>query len=128
MLRRPLTDRLWTPTHRKAVIAILFGLVLLLAYRSLTRPTFVPDPLPAQGSRAAELPQGLDPNTAPWEQLSLLPGLGESKAKAIVDFRTQFQSDHPGEAAFKTLDDLMQIKGIGPATVENLSPYLRLPE
>ena len=51
-------------------------------------------------------------NTASADQLATsLKGVGESKARAIVDYRTQ-------HGAFKTADDLAQVKGIGERTVE----------
>jgi comEA protein len=55
-------------------------------------------------------------NTATVEQLSLLPGVGESKAKAIIEFRAA----HP----FKTVDELTNIKGIGPKMIEKMRAYV----
>ena len=40
-----------------------------------------------------------------------LDGIGESKANAIVDYREQ-------NGDFKTLEDLLQVKGIGEMTLE----------
>lgn len=51
-------------------------------------------------------------NTADVDELSaLLIGIGEQKAKAIVEFREQ-------NGEFMTADDLSKVKGIGAATVE----------
>lgn len=51
-------------------------------------------------------------NTASADQLAMsLKGVGESKAQAIVDYRTQ-------HGAFKSADELVQVKGIGERTVE----------
>jgi competence protein ComEA len=44
-------------------------------------------------------------NTAPPEVLALLPGVGPSKAQAILAYRKR----HP----FRTVDELVRIKGIG---------------
>tara|TARA_R110002095_G_scaffold208491_1_gene194223 strand:- start:148 stop:363 length:216 start_codon:yes stop_codon:yes gene_type:complete len=51
-------------------------------------------------------------NTAPAEEIAKqLNGIGTAKAEAIVSYRTQ-------NGAFKTLQDLTKVKGIGAATVD----------
>lgn len=47
----------------------------------------------------------IDVNTATWEELDLLPGIGEKSAKAIVSYRTE-------HGYFRELSDLLRIKGI----------------
>lgn len=56
---------------------------------------------------------GLDLNSATVEQLDGLPGIGPSKAQAIVDWRTQ-------NGGFKSIEQLMDVPGIGDATFANL--------
>jgi competence protein ComEA len=46
-------------------------------------------------------------NSATLEQLDSLPGIGPSKAKAIVDYRASYGN-------FRSLEQLMEVKGIGP--------------
>ncbi|MCG6971432.1 MAG: helix-hairpin-helix domain-containing protein [Gammaproteobacteria bacterium] len=54
----------------------------------------------------------VDINTASAEQIAeAMVGVGESKAEAIVTFRKQ-------HGAFKTVDDLVMVKGIGEKTLE----------
>jgi len=60
----------------------------------------------------------VDLNTADWPELTLLPGVGESLARRIVESR---QKDGP----FADHDELRRVRGIGPKTLENLRPYLR---
>ncbi len=63
----------------------------------------------APPAAAAAAPDGLvDINRATAEALDALPGIGPSKAKAIVDYR---EANGP----FATADALMNVKGIGPA-------------
>ncbi len=52
-------------------------------------------------------------NTASPEQLDGLKGIGPTKAQAIVDYRRQ-------HGAFKTVDDLQNVPGIGPATLKDI--------
>lgn len=61
----------------------------------------------------------LNLNKATVEQLVLLPGVGESRARAIVAFRKQ-------RGPFKTVAELVEVKGIGEAAMAKLKPYLRL--
>lgn len=59
----------------------------------------------------------LDVNSADWPEFTLLPGVGETMAKRIVQDR-----DQHGE--FSTPDDLRRVSGIGPRTIERMRPYL----
>ncbi len=58
-------------------------------------------------------------NTATTDQLvEVLQGVGPAKAKAIVEYREQ-------NGPFKTVDELVNVKGIGKATVaKNLSSIM----
>ncbi|MES1210627.1 MAG: helix-hairpin-helix domain-containing protein [Pseudomonadota bacterium] len=55
-------------------------------------------------------------NTAPAAVLGLLPGVGPAKAEAIVGYRTR--------RPFRTVDELVRIKGIGRKMVRRLRPHL----
>lgn len=52
-------------------------------------------------------------NSASPEQLDGLKGIGPTKAQAIVDYRRQ-------HGPFKTVDDLQNVPGIGPATLKDI--------
>ena len=58
-------------------------------------------------------------NTASAEELSLLPGVGPARARAIVELRQQ-------RGGFKRIEDLLEVKGIGEASLAKLKPYLAL--
>jgi len=60
--------------------------------------------------------QKINPNTAARDQLMLLPGVGEVTANRIIEARP-----------YKNPRDLLNVEGIGPKTLEKLSPYLELP-
>ncbi len=59
----------------------------------------------------------VDLNSAPWQELVLLPGVGEMLAMRIIESR---EADGP----FVEPADLLRVRGIGPATLDRLSPYL----
>ena len=62
---------------------------------------------------AGEVPQKVNVNTAePW-LLELLPGIGEVRARRIVDYREE-------NGGFREVDDLLRVEGIGEATLDNL--------
>lgn len=55
-----------------------------------------------------------DLNIASQAELEALSGIGPSKAKAIIAYRKQ----HGG---FGSIEELVQVDGIGPATLKKLS-------
>jgi len=55
-------------------------------------------------------------NTAPTELLSVLPGVGPAKALGIVAYRTRH--------AFRTVDELVRVKGIGRRMVRAMRDHL----
>src|SRR5688500_19234627 len=52
-------------------------------------------------------------NTATQVELETLRGIGPAKAKAILDYRKN-------KGSFKSVEDLQNVSGIGPATVQKL--------
>ncbi len=58
-------------------------------------------------------------NSATETELVALPGIGPSKAHAIAEYRQQ-------QGGFKSVDDLRQVKGIGPATLDKLRAHVTL--
>ena len=63
----------------------------------------------------------INPNTATMGSIVRLPGIGPSRAYAIIQYRQEFIGDGP---AFTRVNDLENIKGIGPKTAQKLEPFL----
>jgi hypothetical protein len=92
-----------------AVLAISAAAGLALGRRGLTRGA-------EPGVVASEL--RLDPNTATPEALAALPHIGPTLARRIAEA----QADGP----FRSPADLRaRVRGIGPATLAQIEPYLR---
>lgn len=66
----------------------------------------------------------INPNTAPIGSLIRLPGIGATRARAIVAHRDAVREKTGSEIAFHISDDLQQIKGIGPGTVADVVDWL----
>jgi competence protein ComEA len=58
-------------------------------------------------------------NTASAEELQLLPGVGAARAEAIIAVRQ-------ARGGFKAVDELTDVKGIGPAMLEKMRPHVTL--
>lgn len=56
---------------------------------------------------------GVDLNSATQAELESLSGIGPVKARAIITYREK-------HGPFKSVDELVKVKGIGPATVSKL--------
>jgi competence ComEA-like helix-hairpin-helix protein len=76
-------------------------------------------------SAKIELESRINPNIAPAAGLMMLPGIGPSRAQAIISYREQFGKDNRGDLAFRNCNDLDNVKGIGPVTVGNICQHLK---
>ena len=117
----------WTLAQRRGLIALLVVFLAFLTWQSVGNRLYIADPQPHEGARAAELESRIDPNSADWQTLAAIPGLGEKRAKAIVAYRDSMHRLNSGRLVFQRPADLLQIRGIGAATVDNLRPYLVFP-
>lgn len=72
----------------------------------------------AGGTPGADAPAApVDLNTATEDELDALPGVGPTIAAAIVAFRTE-------NGGFASVDDLLDVKGIGEARLAELRPLV----
>jgi competence protein ComEA len=89
-------------------IKVSFLVILLVCLVAVPRAAV------ARGQRDVEGVVNL--NTATEDQLRLLPGIGPAKVRNIVAYRRQ----HP----FRTVEELVRIKGIGRKMVRRLRLHL----
>jgi competence protein ComEA len=64
-------------------------------------------------------PQKIDLNRAEIWLLGALPGIGEGKARQIVDYRVK-------NGPFRSMDDLLKIEGFGKSTVDKIRNYVTI--
>ncbi len=92
------------------LVAILAAGLFLIKHEGLSATTIIPGAPTTYALR-------LDVNSAPWEELALLPGLGPKKARAIVARRESV-------GAFQSTDDLAAVPGIGRLTAAELARHV----
>ena len=75
---------------------------------------------PAPSAGVSPVPGGvIDLNTADQVALEMIPGIGPVTAQAIIAYRTEVGS-------FESIDQLLEVSGIGPATLESMRPYVTI--
>lgn len=92
---------------RAALGGAMVAAVLLLVGGHAAAATAVP-----AGASAGEASGRVDVNSASAAELASLPGIGDSKAAAIIAEREK--------KPFASVDDLERVRGIGARTVEDL--------
>lgn len=101
-----LDPRAWTVPMQRALACVLFGAACFAAGRwTAPSPTVHPSAAP------------LDVNQVTSAELQLLPGISASVAQQIVEHR-----EHHGPIA--RIEDLRQVRGIGPQTFDQLRAHL----
>jgi competence protein ComEA len=79
-------------------------------------PSTTPAPPTTSGTTALTV---VDINSADQTALETIPGIGPVKAAAILGFRSDVGS-------FTSIEQLLEVTGIGPATLEAIRPYVTL--
>ena len=117
-----------TAPQRRVIVVLLLIAITLCVVRYALRPSYVPDPQPIEGRAFDQLATRIDPNTADWPALAVLPSIGEKRAKDIVAYREMVEKRSPGDKAFRGPDDLLKVPGIGKVLAGRLGEYLIFPE
>ena len=104
--------------QRFLVVSVATGLLAGAPVWGQSQKPAEPTPAPATKAAVAVKPsEKININTADEAMLMTLKGIGEVKAKAIIEHR---QKNGP----FKTVDDLTNVKGIGDKTLAELRDQL----
>ncbi|OOC47672.1 competence protein ComEA [Thermosipho sp. 1223] len=93
--------------------------ILFLIFLVLTTAVFQKKEIVHEKQKRVYSEQIIDINTATYDQLLALPGIGPTKAKNIIDYREK-------NGMFYALDDLLNVSGIGSSTLKKMKPFLRL--
>ena len=99
------------------VLLLAIIVVQFLETPSFQKPVYTPAESYEQSeesSAAADFPIGI--NSATYEQLQTIPGVGPSTARLIIKYREE-------NGTITSLDDLLAVEGIGEKTVELLADY-----
>jgi len=88
-------------------------ILLVLAVGVMTAGAQEPRPMPATAAAAAPI----NLNTATVAQLETLPGIGKATAERILEYRQK-------SGAFKKVEDLMNVRGIGEKSFLTLKPLV----
>jgi len=71
------------------------------------------------GAGAEDEQSVVNVNTATAEQLETLPGIGPARAQDLIQWRSE-------NGPFETVEDLLQVSGIGPATLDRMREQVRV--
>jgi competence protein ComEA len=103
---------------RSAQLAVAFLLGVLVTLLTVQAWAYLPyGSRPATLDRSGEPNYRIDVNRADRAELLQLPGVGESLAGRIEEHRQQ-------HGRFEDVEQLRQVKGIGPARLASLKPFI----
>lgn len=117
----------FSPSQRLVLIVLALGLLIAAIILAISHRAYIPAPYTQEGSRANFLLVGIDPNTATVYELMMLPQIGLGRAREIVAYRQRVLQSNPSSPAFMSAQDLLQVRGIGRALMNQMRPHLRFP-
>ena len=100
--------------NRVLAVCMAAGAAMLLCFALRSTAMTVPDSLPWEPPSLEQTVEGrVNINTAGLEELITLPGIGEVRARAIIDDREQ-------NGPFRYPEELTRVKGIGEGILSGL--------
>jgi competence protein ComEA len=122
-LPRADADSLWGLSARDQLVLMVLTLVCLVFsiwhWGQLSGWGIEPVEIDRQPERVYDY--RIDLNQATWMELIQLPGVGQALAERII----QYRDDH---GPFQSVEELDDVSGIGPKTIEKLRPWLIIDE
>ena len=111
---------LWLREHDLAFVGVCIAVFLLVgSYHWAKLSGWGELPLEIDRQATHRYDYKIDINSAGLIEWTQIEGIGEVTAQKIID-------DRAANGPFRDIADLQRIKGIGPATVAKIRPYLRL--
>jgi DNA uptake protein ComE-like DNA-binding protein len=114
----------------RRVVALLILLVVCTFRAALVEHDVVASTAEHENTQGLAGECLVDPNSAPWWELTVLPRIGIGLAREIVDYRTGYLAARvPGDESlpFRGPGDLQNVRGIGPLTVARVAGELTFP-
>ncbi len=112
--------RYWALVIILLIAVIVIGGIVAWQKYSPSQPIEIsipPTPEPDEEVNPEEQPQKIDINRAEAWLLEALPGIGPSKAQAIIAYRRQ-------NGGFKHITEITKVEGIGPAIYEEIKDLI----
>lgn len=120
MGRPPITGTRWFALSGRELLVLAAGVGLALLAVGLTQ---VLGMVRSRGritvsepGGVVQMPTRLNINTAMDYELTMLPGIGPAKARAILQYREE-------HGPFSTLEEMVKVRGIGPEILEAIRPH-----
>jgi comEA protein len=113
-------NQFWTLIIVFLLAVIVIGGIVAWQKYSPAHPIEIslsPTPESSDYAYQGEQPQKIDINRAEAWLLEALPGVGPSKAQAIIDYRQQ-------NGGFKHITEITEVEGIGPSIYEQIKDLI----
>lgn len=105
----------------RSLMTLFFVLISAVGTAAYGNEPTVKTKKPAQVSQQqkASAQSAININTATLAELQKLPRIGVKTAQRIIEFRSE-------NGAFASVEEIMNVKGIGEKTFERLKPLIRI--
>lgn len=100
--------------------AFLIALVFCLILSSFFFVSCISESKPSE----LNIQNCVNPNVCSFDELMLLDGIGQEKAKAIIECRNYLIKTDPRQKPFKDPNSLRMVRGIGPETIRKIQQNL----
>lgn len=111
---------LWINKHDQLFVGVFAAVFLMLSgYHWATLGGWGMRPIEIDRLPARQYDFRIDINSASWVEWTQIEGIGEVTAQKIVD-------DRQANGPFRSVKDLLRVKGIGPKILEKMRPFLRV--